>query len=129
MSDHRDPMTCFRSRSAGEIERTLAVFAGSPNGGLIVTGSASAAVHRDLVIRLAAQHKLPAVYFARYFDAQRIEALVPRVVVPEPLWERWIVDGDRAYQLDEPDRVITAADLAARQANRIVRVIVDPPKW
>ena len=36
------------------------------NGGLIVTGSASASVHRDLIIALAAKHKLPAVYSNRY---------------------------------------------------------------
>src|SRR5262249_23536024 len=39
----------------------------SPNGGLIVTGSAPAAVHRDLIVALAARHKLPAVYVARFF--------------------------------------------------------------
>jgi len=54
-------------RDAGEMERALAAFAGGPNGGLIVTGSALAVVHRNLIIRLAARHKLPAVYFARYF--------------------------------------------------------------
>jgi putative tryptophan/tyrosine transport system substrate-binding protein len=54
---------------AGEIERALAVFAGSPNGGLILTGSALAIVHRDLIIALAARHRLPAVYYERYFAA------------------------------------------------------------
>jgi putative ABC transport system substrate-binding protein len=53
-------------RDAGEIERAVAVFARSANGGLIVTGSASASVHRDLIIALAAKHKLPAVYANRY---------------------------------------------------------------
>jgi putative tryptophan/tyrosine transport system substrate-binding protein len=52
---------------AGEIERALASFARSPNGGLIVTGSALAQLHRDLIIGLAARHKLPAVYFERAF--------------------------------------------------------------
>ena len=56
-------------RDAGEMERALAAFAGSPNGGLILTGSALAVVHRNLIITLAARHKLPAVYFARYFVA------------------------------------------------------------
>ena len=50
-------------RDAGEIERAVAAFARSSNGGLIVTASALAAVHRDLIITLAARHKLPAVYF------------------------------------------------------------------
>ena len=52
-----------------EIERAVAAFARSPNGGLIVTASALANVHRDLIITLAARHKLPAVYFDRSFVA------------------------------------------------------------
>ncbi len=54
-------------RDASEIERAAAVFARSANGGLIVTGSPSAAVHRNLIIGLAARAKQPAVYFARRF--------------------------------------------------------------
>jgi putative ABC transport system substrate-binding protein len=54
-------------RDAGEIERAVAAFAGSPNGGLIVTASALAVVHRELIIALATRHKLPAVYYRRYF--------------------------------------------------------------
>ena len=56
-------------RDAGEIERALTAFAGSPNGGLIVAGSAGAVLHRDLIIALAARHRLPAVYYDRYFAA------------------------------------------------------------
>src|SRR5262245_18651500 len=56
-------------RNADEMERALAAFAGSSNGGLILTGSALAIVHRNLIIRLAARYKLPAVYFARNFVA------------------------------------------------------------
>jgi putative ABC transport system substrate-binding protein len=52
-------------RDAGEIERAIAAFAGSPNGGLILTASALAQRHRDLIIALAARHKLPAVYAYR----------------------------------------------------------------
>jgi putative ABC transport system substrate-binding protein len=52
---------------AGEIERAMTAFAGGPNRGLIVTGSALAVVHRDLIIALAARHRLPAVYYDRYF--------------------------------------------------------------
>src|SRR5215472_13031457 len=52
---------------AGEIERALIEFARSPNGGLIVTGSALAVFHRDLIIALAARHRLPAVYYERSF--------------------------------------------------------------
>jgi putative ABC transport system substrate-binding protein len=53
-------------RDVGEIERAVAAFARSPNGGLIVTGSASATVHRDLIITLAGRHKLPAIYADRF---------------------------------------------------------------
>jgi putative ABC transport system substrate-binding protein len=56
-------------RDAGEIERAIKAFASSLNGGLIVTGSALAEVHRDLIVALAARHKLPAVYFNRFFVA------------------------------------------------------------
>ena len=51
----------------GEIDRGLTAFARNPNGGLIVTGSALAVVHRDLIITLAARLRLPAVYYDRYF--------------------------------------------------------------
>jgi putative tryptophan/tyrosine transport system substrate-binding protein len=54
-------------REAAEIERAVAAFARSGNGGLIVTGSALAQRHRNLIITLAARHKLPAVYFERFF--------------------------------------------------------------
>jgi ABC-type uncharacterized transport system substrate-binding protein len=54
-------------RDAGEIERAVTAFAHSSNGGMIVTGSALAQVHRDLIVRLAARHKLPTVYFERFF--------------------------------------------------------------
>jgi putative ABC transport system substrate-binding protein len=52
-------------RDAGEIERALTAFARSSNGGLIVTPSASVSMHHDLIITLAARHKLPAVYSGR----------------------------------------------------------------
>jgi putative tryptophan/tyrosine transport system substrate-binding protein len=54
-------------RNAGEIEHAVTAFARSGNGGLIVTGSALATRHRDLIISLAAQHRLPAVYSYRFF--------------------------------------------------------------
>jgi putative tryptophan/tyrosine transport system substrate-binding protein len=55
------------TRDAGEIERAIAAFARGSNGGLLVTGSSAATVHRNLIVALAAQHRLPAVYFNRYF--------------------------------------------------------------
>jgi putative ABC transport system substrate-binding protein len=54
---------------AAEIERAITAFAREPNGGLILTASALAAVHRDLIVTLAARHKLPAVYISRFFVA------------------------------------------------------------
>ena len=54
-------------RDAPEIERGVAAFARSGNGGLIVTGSPLSLVHRDLIITLAARYKLPTVYFQRPF--------------------------------------------------------------
>ena len=56
-------------REVAEIERGIAAFARSPNGGMLVTASALAAVHRDLIITLAARYKLPAVYVQRHFVA------------------------------------------------------------
>src|SRR4029450_4895623 len=53
-------------RDAGEIERALTEFARGSNGGLIVTGSAAAIVHRELIAMLAARHRLPAVFPGRY---------------------------------------------------------------
>ena len=54
-------------RNADEIERGITAFAREGNGGLIVTASGSAIVHRDLIIALAARHKLPAIYFQKFF--------------------------------------------------------------
>jgi putative ABC transport system substrate-binding protein len=54
---------------AAEIEREVVAFAQSANGGLILTASALTAVHRDLIITLAARHKLPAVYYERNYVA------------------------------------------------------------
>jgi putative ABC transport system substrate-binding protein len=54
-------------RDAGEIERAVAAFARGSNGGLIVTGSGLAIIHRELIVTLAARYKLPAIYFQRFF--------------------------------------------------------------
>jgi putative ABC transport system substrate-binding protein len=56
-------------RDAGEIERGLAAFAQGSDGGIIVIGSPGAAIQRDLIIALAAKHRLPAVYNARFYPA------------------------------------------------------------
>ena len=56
-------------QDAAEIERALAAFAQVSNGGMIVTGSPRQSAHRELIIALAAKHRLPAVYNARFFAA------------------------------------------------------------
>ena len=55
------------NRNADEIERGITTFAQEPNGGMIVVANAFSVVHRDLIIRLAARHRLPAVYPYRFF--------------------------------------------------------------
>ena len=54
-------------REVGEIERAVTTFARSSNGGLIVTAGSGSAIHGDLIITLAARHKLPAIYGDRHF--------------------------------------------------------------
>src|SRR5262249_29434430 len=54
-------------RDTDEIARAVASFARAPHGGLIVTATPSAIVHRKLIVELAERHKLPAIYFARFF--------------------------------------------------------------
>ena len=54
-------------RDASEIGREVAAFARGSNGGLVVTGSALAVLHKGLIVSLAARHNLPAVYFQRFF--------------------------------------------------------------
>jgi putative tryptophan/tyrosine transport system substrate-binding protein len=56
-------------RDGPEIERAVAAFARVSNGGLIATGSALTVVHRDLLVTLASQYKLPAIYLGRHFVA------------------------------------------------------------
>ena len=56
-------------RDVGEIERTIAAFARNANGGLMVLPDVSTTNHRDLIIALAARHRLPAVYPYRFFAA------------------------------------------------------------
>ena len=65
----RVEVTPVNMRDAGEIERSVAAFARLPNGGLIVVATAAAYLHRDLIITLAARHKLPTVYYEHSFSA------------------------------------------------------------
>jgi putative ABC transport system substrate-binding protein len=65
----RVEVTPVNMRNSAEIERAISTFANSANGGLIVTSSVWASTLRNHIITLAAQHKLPAVYYNRYFVA------------------------------------------------------------
>jgi ABC-type uncharacterized transport system substrate-binding protein len=68
-SSFRVEVTPLNVRDTSEIERSVAAFARLSNGGLIVTGSGLAVVHRNLIVALAARHRLPAVYPLRAFVA------------------------------------------------------------
>ena len=59
--------TPINLHDASDLERALAAFIRSPNGGLVVTSGAGAVRHRDLIVRLAAEHRLPAIYYAKAF--------------------------------------------------------------
>jgi putative ABC transport system substrate-binding protein len=54
-------------RAAAEIERAVTAFADSSNSGLVITPHASSIIHRDLIVQLAARHRLPAIYYERLF--------------------------------------------------------------
>ena len=63
----RIEVSAINTRDAHELERDVAAFARSPNGSLIIAASGVAIRHRELIITLAARHKLPAIYFASFF--------------------------------------------------------------
>jgi len=60
-------VSAINMHDAGEIERAVSDFARAPNGGLILTASALAVVHSDLIIALAARYKLPMITYRRYY--------------------------------------------------------------
>lgn len=62
-------ITQVNLRDTSEIEHAITTFAGSPNSGLIITASGLAYIHRDRIIKLAAERRLPAIYFDRAFVA------------------------------------------------------------
>jgi putative ABC transport system substrate-binding protein len=62
-------LSVVNARDADAIESGIAKIASAPNTGLLVTASAPANVHRNLIVRLAAEHRLPTVYPYRYFIA------------------------------------------------------------
>ena len=103
-------------RDATEIERAVMAFvARGTNGGLIVTGSALAQVHRTLIIRLAARHKLPAVYFQNFFAAEGgLLAYGPDIINQNRLAAGYV---DRILKGEKP------ADLPVQAPNKSQLVI------
>ncbi len=59
----------LNARNVGDIERSIVAFAGAPRGGLIGSSNPFVATHRDLIIKLVAQHKLPSIFVERYIAA------------------------------------------------------------
>jgi putative tryptophan/tyrosine transport system substrate-binding protein len=100
---------------AGEIERAIAAFARSSNGALILTGSALAILRRDLIIALAARHKLPAIYYNRYFVAAG--GLISYGVDIDDQFRRAASYVDRIFKGEKP------ADLPVQQPTKYELVI------
>jgi putative ABC transport system substrate-binding protein len=87
-------------RDAGEIERAVTAFARGSNGGLIVTTGTLAQVHRDVIITLAARHRLPAVYPFRFFvTGGGLTCYGPDVL---DLWRRAAGYVDRILRGEKP---------------------------
>src|SRR5262245_59969224 len=63
-------ITAVNVRDTNEMTETIKAFADSPNGGLVVTAGPLSAVNRELIIGLAGRHKLPAIYFERFFATE-----------------------------------------------------------
>jgi putative ABC transport system substrate-binding protein len=102
-------------REAGELERAIAVFARTPNGGLIATASPLPTIHRNLIIGLAAKHKLPAVYHRRLFSASGgLLSYGPDII---DLWRRAASYVDRILKGEKP------ADLPVQAPNKYELVV------
>jgi ABC-type uncharacterized transport system substrate-binding protein len=111
----RVEVTPVNLHEAGEIERAVAAFAHSPNGGLIMTSSAAAIRYRELIITLAARHKLPAVYWERFFVASGGLVSYGADIVDQ--YRRAAGYVDRILKGEKP------ADLPVQAPNKYVLVI------
>jgi putative ABC transport system substrate-binding protein len=99
----------------GEIENLVTTFARSGNGGLVVTASPLALLHRNLIIELAARHKLPAVYYERQFVADGgLISYGPNIVEPYRLAAGYV---DRILKGEKP------ADLPVQAPTKFELVI------
>ena len=101
-------------RDGGEIERDIAAFAREPNGGLIATASSGASLHRELIIMLAARHRLPAVYaFPSFVTSGALISYGPDTTDPFRLAAAYvdrILKGEKAAEL--PVQAPTKYELA-----------------
>jgi putative ABC transport system substrate-binding protein len=123
-------------RAADEIERAMEGLSRFPNGGLVVTAGASAVVHRDLILAMAARYKLPAIYYERFFAAagglmsygpdridqyRRAASYVDRILkgekpadlpVQAPTKYELVINlkTAKALGLDVPDKLLALAD-------------------
>ena len=87
-------------RDAGVIERDVAEFASRPNGGLLAPGNVTVAVHRELIIKLAARYRLPAVYANRVFVADG--GLISYGIVRADVFRRVVGYVDRILRSEKP---------------------------
>jgi putative ABC transport system substrate-binding protein len=102
-------------RDAGEIERAVTAFARGSDGGLIVAGGALGTIHRELIITLAARHRLPAVYTNRRFVADG--ALISYGPIPIDPFRRAAGYVDRILKGESP------ADLPVQAPTRYEMVL------
>jgi len=88
------------TRDRAAIERAVASFAATPNGGMIVTPSATVSGNREVIVALASQHKLPAVYPYRYMVTSG--GLI--AYGPDPIDQYWRAAGyvDRIFKDEKP---------------------------
>jgi putative ABC transport system substrate-binding protein len=121
-------------RDPGEIERAVTTFARSPNGGLIVTGSAPAAIHRDLIVSLAARHKLSAVYYGRFIvTAGGLISYGPDLVDQHRRADGYvdrILKGDRSvFTQNDEGMQLAVGDVALLDAAGPAACFADKSEW
>ena len=121
-SSHGVELTPLGMRDADEIEHDITAFAPGPTGGLIVVGAALAYVHSELIIRLAARNKLPAVYFENTFvKSGGLASYGPDQIEPNRQAAEYvdrILKGEKPGDLpvQAPTKYVTAINLKAAKA-------------